>query len=338
VRGPFYLRYKLNFRSHIGNRCKHYRTNMRNLVLIIAVALFNLLPAARADEKLIPSVNTPKLSVIESKGEKVEGNSVSFDFGEWPIWDNSLEEAAWRGVDSRTLWKGLPKVKVFHTFTLQNETNETIVATAFKVEGNIEEIKSPDLGDFPFKIAPNKKVTLQIYFAYQNLFPGALTGSVQLMGSGSKTPLVTMNLSSRVTTGIVVQPTILNFGDVLSGEETVREFSVTFDRRMTNNLSSIPVKFFCKNPALKIQYVPLKQELKGIKIEKDVITFPQHDKEFHQDITLKFTATLSKDAPVGVIDEHIRLIAIGFPMLSIVKGVQTRAQGRVVAKNAELQR
>ena len=324
--------YLTSYKSH---RCKVDAVrSLRVCIIIIGVVLgCGFLRQAQA-EGVAPVDKTSSLTVCASPKEVVNENVVSFDFGEWPMWDNSLTSKAWEGIDGGQLWKtGSPKVRISHVFELQNRSDKPLTLSRFDVQGQIEEIKSPDVGDLPFQIKPQQKIHLEVFFIYGNTYPGEVTGSVALRSGTLKEPLATLKLSARVPPMARLEPAILSFGNVPLATGAVRQLTVTFDRHIQKQMVPAPLRLISSNPNLKIQATPQQGDLMGVKVKGDSLLFPfdSNEKLLPKDLKVTFAVFIARGCAEGPVDGTISLIVVGAPMVAFVRGSQAKVQGAVVS-------
>jgi len=272
------------------------------------------------------------LTVIAGKNEQVKGNVTSFDFGEWAMWDHSLESKANAGIDPRRLWAtGFPKVRVSHVFVLRNEGKKPVMLSKFDVQGEIEEIKSTDTGDLPFRIQPKQEIHLEVFFVYQNTYSGEFAGSVRLLSKDAPQPLATLQLSARVPPVVRLEPAALSFGVVPSSVGAVRQVTLTFDRHIPSFLVPGPFRLVSSNPNVKISALPDQTDLLGVKVNGNSITFPAlpDEKPLAKDLKINFAVSIPPGCAVGSLSSTISLIAVETPIVAFVQGVQTKVQASI---------
>lgn len=147
----------------------------------------------------------------------------------------------------------LDATQLEHTFNLRNDSETPLVITQLAptchcTTALITQVagRAPDPAKESFPtLLPGQEMTVKLTVQLAHQAPGPLAHGVYLYVLGVTEPIAALHAHAKLTTGLSVTPSELDFGQMKPGESRSRSITVTFDNRLVSSAPLPPIYNQC---------------------------------------------------------------------------------------------
>ncbi len=130
---------------------------------------------------------------------------------------------------------------IAHSFTLVNNSKKAIIVNRVELSDPRITYNLPDIQkQLPVTLPSGDIITIEIHYQLLPLSPGALSASASVFVNNQAQPAATLELKGVIEDSVVFDPSLLDFGEISSGETVSKTLKVFYDPHMYPSILPLP--------------------------------------------------------------------------------------------------